>query len=115
VLSRRRISRSSVAFGANPIKYSGVGNKNVLLVVSLFSGYDSSNRPPVMAREALPYWLVNVPSDQWPAECPEFLINVNVKDRAILSTLDADYKRQSWPEVQQIISNDIKPTEAHST
>lgn len=68
-----------------------------------------------MAREALPYWLVNVPSDQWPAECPEFLINVNVKDRAILSTLDADYKRQSWPEVQQIISNDIKPTEAHST
>ncbi|MCJ1244678.1 hypothetical protein MMC30_001877 [Trapelia coarctata] len=56
-----------------------------------------------MARE--PYWLVNVPQGKWPNECPEFLINANAKDRGILSTLDADYKRQTWPEVQQIIKS----------
>jgi hypothetical protein len=52
----------------------------------------------------LPYWLVNVPKDQWPAECPSFLVNANAKDRRILSTPDAEYHRQTWPEVQDIIS-----------
>ena len=54
--------------------------------------------------KSLPYWLVNVPEDQWPESCPDFLINANVKDRGILSTPDSDYHRQTWPEVQQIIS-----------
>ncbi|MCJ1476286.1 hypothetical protein MMC13_004952 [Lambiella insularis] len=56
-----------------------------------------------MAHETLPYWLVNVPRDQWPPSCPDFLLNANAKDRGILSTSDADYHRQTWPEVQQII------------
>ena len=60
-----------------------------------------------------PYWRLNLPRDRWPKECPDFLVNANVKDREILSTPDADYKRQSWLEVQQIISNNIKPIEAH--
>jgi len=62
-----------------------------------------------MTRE--PYWRINVPRDKWPKECPDFLINANAKDRGILSTLDADFKRQTWPEVQQIISIDFKPFE----
>lgn len=57
-----------------------------------------------MMIEALPYWLVNVPKDQWPSECPDFLINVNDKDRGILGTLDAQFRRQKWSEAQQFIS-----------
>ncbi|MCJ1380595.1 hypothetical protein MMC17_003703 [Xylographa soralifera] len=56
-----------------------------------------------MKYESLPYWLVNVPRDQWPTECPEFLANANTKDRGILSTPDSEYSRQTWKEVQQII------------
>ncbi|MCJ1292489.1 hypothetical protein MMC34_004040 [Xylographa carneopallida] len=56
-----------------------------------------------MENDSLPYWLVNVSQDQWPKECPEFLVNANPKDRGILSTLDSEYTRQTWEEVQQII------------
>ena len=60
-----------------------------------------------MAPESMPYWLVNVPQDQWPSSCPEFLINVSAKDKEILSTLDADYRRLTWPEVQEIIGESV--------
>ena len=57
-----------------------------------------------MPHEELPFWLVNVPWDQWPAECPDFLRDVGEKDRMIIGTPDSDYKRLSWQEVQEIIS-----------
>lgn len=57
-----------------------------------------------MPHEELPFWLVNVPRDQWPAECPDFLRDVGEKDRMIIGTPDSDYKRLSWQEVQEIIS-----------
>jgi hypothetical protein len=57
-----------------------------------------------MPHEELPFWLVNVPRDQWPAECPEFLRDAGEKDRRIIGTPDSDYKRLSWQEVQEIIS-----------
>jgi len=57
-----------------------------------------------MLHEGLPFWLVNVPRDQWPAECPDFLRDVGEKDRMIIGTPDSDYKRLSWQEVQEIIS-----------
>lgn len=53
---------------------------------------------------SLPYWLVNVPPDQWPAECPDFLRDLPPKNVMILSTPDEHYKRQGWEEVQDIIS-----------
>ncbi|MCJ1305604.1 hypothetical protein MMC08_008419, partial [Hypocenomyce scalaris] len=56
-----------------------------------------------MTVDTLPYWLVNVPKERWPSLCPDFLINANAKDRRILSTPDAQYHRQPWPEVQHII------------
>jgi len=56
-----------------------------------------------MPHEELPFWLVNVPRDQWPAECPDFLRDVGEKDRMIIGTPDSDYKRLSWQEVQEII------------
>ena len=57
-----------------------------------------------MTVETLPYWLVNVPKDEWPASCPDFLVDVDVKDKKMIGTPDAEYHRQTWPEVQQIIS-----------
>ena len=57
-----------------------------------------------MPHGELPFWLVNVPRDQWPAECPDFLRDVGEKDRMIIGTPDSDYKRLSWQEVQEIIS-----------
>jgi hypothetical protein len=57
-----------------------------------------------MPHEELSFWLVNVPRDQWPTECPDFLRDVGEKDRMIIGTLDSDYKRLSWQEVQEIIS-----------
>ena len=57
-----------------------------------------------MPHEELPFWLVNVPRDQWPAECPDFLRDVGEKDRMIIGTPDSEYKRLSWQEVQEIIS-----------
>lgn len=56
-----------------------------------------------MPHEELSFWLVNVPRDQWPTECPDFLRDVGEKDRMIIGTLDSDYKRLSWQEVQEII------------
>lgn len=52
----------------------------------------------------LPYWLVNVVRKDWPKECPDYLININAKDKEILSTADADYSRLTWRETQEIIS-----------
>ncbi|GIC84672.1 GIG1 family protein [Aspergillus udagawae] len=53
--------------------------------------------------EKLPYWLVNVPPSQWPAECPAFLRDLPSKSIAILSTPDAEYKRQDWETVKEIV------------
>ncbi|KAF7616418.1 hypothetical protein AFLA_000077, partial [Aspergillus flavus NRRL3357] len=53
--------------------------------------------------EKLPYWLVNVPPSQWPAECPAFLRDLPAKSIAILSTSDAEYKRQDWETVREIV------------
>lgn len=57
-----------------------------------------------MPHEELPFWLINVPKDKWPSQCPDFLVDANEKDRRILGTADDQYKRQSWPEVKEIIS-----------
>ncbi|KAI7371456.1 hypothetical protein KC354_g552 [Hortaea werneckii] len=53
----------------------------------------------------IPFWNVNVPPGLQTKECPEFLQYAfdNAKDRAILSTPDPQYQRQSWEEVQHLI------------
>lgn len=52
----------------------------------------------------LDYWNVNVPESEWTRNCPEWLLTVDGRDREILETNDADYKRQSWARVQEIVS-----------
>ncbi|KAI4740693.1 hypothetical protein E4T50_08884 [Aureobasidium sp. EXF-12298] len=53
--------------------------------------------------ETLPYWQVNVSADQRSAECPDFLKDANEKDQKILATPDSEFRRLSWPEVQELI------------
>jgi hypothetical protein len=55
----------------------------------------------------LPYWNVNVPLERQTAKCPDFLLNLSEKDIGILSTADEDYHRQSWPEVQELVSESL--------
>jgi hypothetical protein len=54
--------------------------------------------------EPLPFWLVNVPRDQWPTECPEFLKECSEKDRNIIGTPDDKYTLLTWDEVRELVS-----------
>ncbi len=56
-----------------------------------------------MVTETLPYWLVNVPKDQWRKECPEFLKSIGPRDQQMISTPESQFHRLTWPEVQDII------------
>lgn len=51
----------------------------------------------------LPFWLMNIPRNQWPNQCPEFLINSSARDKHILSIPNDEYQRASWEEVQEYI------------
>lgn len=52
---------------------------------------------------SLPYWLMNIPRNEWPAECPDFLRNLPEKNIQILSTPDERYRRQDWELVKEFI------------
>jgi hypothetical protein len=52
----------------------------------------------------LPYWQVNVPPSERTAECPDFLRDLSPKDIGIISTPDADYHVDTWPEVVQRVA-----------
>ncbi|KAB5580018.1 hypothetical protein GE09DRAFT_1212482 [Coniochaeta sp. 2T2.1] len=54
--------------------------------------------------ETLPYWQINVPPHLRTETCPAFLQNLNAKDLCIISTPDALFTRDTWPEVRQIIA-----------
>jgi hypothetical protein len=54
--------------------------------------------------EPLPFWLVNVPHDQWPTSCPDFLKDVSDKDKSIIGTPDGQYTLLTWDEVQELVS-----------
>lgn len=51
----------------------------------------------------MPFWLVNVPRDQWPSECPDFLKELGEKDRRIIGTPDKEYRRLAWEECVELI------------
>jgi Protein of unknown function (DUF3605) len=58
----------------------------------------------VGAVEPLPYWLVNVPREQWPASCPEFLRELSDKNIGILATPDSEYQWIGWERVREFVS-----------
>jgi hypothetical protein len=53
----------------------------------------------------LPYWQVNIPSDQRETSCPPYLQNLSEKDIEILSTPNSQYHVLTWPEVRTLIAN----------
>jgi hypothetical protein len=56
-----------------------------------------------MPHEELPFWLVNVPRDQRPSECPDFLRDISEKDKGIIGTPDEHYKVLTWDQVRDIV------------
>ena len=52
---------------------------------------------------SLDYWNVNVPPEERTKECPEWLKDVQFRDREMLSTPDSMYKRQSWGTVCELV------------
>ncbi|GAM36931.1 hypothetical protein TCE0_022f06415 [Talaromyces pinophilus] len=64
--------------------------------------------PTTIDNEPLPFWLVNVPRDQWPASCPEFLKGQSDKNIGILATPDEEYEWITWERVKELVrTNDI--------
>lgn len=53
--------------------------------------------------QQLPFWLMNIPRNQWPDQCPEFLINSSERDKKIMSVPNDQYQRATWEEVQEYI------------
>lgn len=64
---------------------------------------DLSGKVHVTAQHPLPYWLVNVPRDQWPATCPGFLKDLPDKNIEILATPDAEFRRLNWDGVKDLV------------
>ncbi|KUJ22754.1 uncharacterized protein LY89DRAFT_664550 [Mollisia scopiformis] len=50
----------------------------------------------------LPYWQINIPSQDRTPHCPPYLQNLSPKDLSIISTPDAFYLPLSWPTVRSI-------------
>lgn len=61
--------------------------------------------PPTRNTAGVAFWNVNIPQSQWTDECPEYLQYAfkDHKDRGVLLTPDAEYQRQSWDEVRELI------------
>jgi hypothetical protein len=53
------------------------------------------------AHDELPFWCVNVPREQRPTECPEFLRDISDKDRSIIGQPDESYTLLTWDEVRE--------------
>ncbi|KAG9199112.1 hypothetical protein G6514_009030 [Epicoccum nigrum] len=56
--------------------------------------------------DSLPFWRVNVPQAQWPAECPDFLRGISEKDQRIIGTPDEEYALLTWLEVRELVRID---------
>ncbi|MCJ1457826.1 hypothetical protein MMC28_008195 [Mycoblastus sanguinarius] len=51
----------------------------------------------------LPYWQVNVPENQRPATCPQFLREIGTRNEEMISVPEDEFHRLTWPEVQELI------------
>ncbi|PSK60291.1 N-acetylglucosamine-induced protein 1 [Elsinoe australis] len=58
--------------------------------------------------DKVPFWRVNVPKDEWPDTCPDFLLNTEDKGKRVLATKDEDYHILTWDEVETVVKdNDL--------
>ncbi|KAH5765614.1 hypothetical protein HBI16_157180 [Parastagonospora nodorum] len=56
--------------------------------------------------EPVPFWRVDIPRDQWPTSCPDFLRDISEKDKKIIGTPDEDYQVLTWEEVKELVRID---------
>jgi hypothetical protein len=61
------------------------------------------------AHDEVPFWCVNVPREQWPAKCPDFLRDVGEKDERIIGTPDEEYTFLTWDHVRELVSMTVRP------
>ena len=54
--------------------------------------------------DAVPYWHYNVADADKTAECPPFLAHLSDKDRRIIGSPDAAFRRLSWPSVRALVA-----------
>ena len=54
--------------------------------------------------EKLPYWLMNVPQDKRPTNCPDFLLDISDRNKELIDRPEDEYHILAWPEVQDLIS-----------
>lgn len=59
--------------------------------------------PTSIDNKPLPFWLVNVPREQWPASCPDFLKEQSDKNIGILATPDEEYQWIGWERVKELV------------
>ncbi len=71
--------------------------------ISLYMSVEISPAITGEGEGQLPFWLMNIPRNQWPHQCPEFLINSSARDKRILSIPNDLYQRATWEEVQEYI------------
>ena len=63
----------------------------------------SKSQSTMQSEPSVPFWCVNVPREEWEAECPVYLSLVSEKDKRILATPDEEYSRLSWEEARELI------------
>jgi hypothetical protein len=56
-----------------------------------------------MPHEELPYWHFNVPLQERTAECPDYLLNIDDKDKRMIGSWESNYEAKSWDEVNKLI------------
>lgn len=83
-------------------------------LIVILTRVQPAQRITMLKEEALSFWKVNVPQEQWPAECPDFLKDISEKDQRIIGMPNEEYTSLSWPEVRELVSTACNPTPAQA-
>lgn len=51
----------------------------------------------------IPYWNVNMPTEQWTSEPPAALLDIDENDKQHMSIKDEDFHALTWSDVQEVI------------
>ena len=53
--------------------------------------------------EPLPYWLVNLPENEWTDSCPDYLRDISARNQHLLSVANDKLSRYGWKRVKDIV------------
>ena len=63
----------------------------------------------VSANGELPYWQVNVPTDQRKTDCPSFLRDITDRNKDIIRVPSSEFRYQTWEEVKALVGRQLLP------